>query len=93
MANDIIASADFRLIGTGWRNEPINETVHAELGKGGGFQYGNGTYTAFTFQNGNTKVYDTRYDKVTAKTFVEFARQLLENSTVDTVNVELIKED
>lgn len=93
MANDIIATADFRLTGKGYRGEPINETVHAELGKSEAFQYGNGTYTALMWKNGNTDVYDTRYEEVSAKTFKEFAKQLLDNNTMDTVKVELIEED
>lgn len=87
---DVLATADFHLTGTGYKGVPIDEKVHAELSVSGAFEYGNRTCMSFEWENGNVDGYDTRYNKVSPKTFKEFAREVLDNRTMDTVKVEII---
>lgn len=91
---EALATADYRLTGTGWNETPIDETVHAELHKSGAFQYGNQTCMVLTWNArkgmNRTEVYDTRYERVTSRTFKQYALKALQNMVMDTVKVEVI---
>lgn len=91
---EALAIADYRLTGTGWNGTPVNETVHAELQKSGAFQYGNQTYMVLTWNArkgmNRTEVYDTRYERVTSRTFKQFALKVLQGMVMDTIKVEVI---
>ena len=88
-AGDVLATADFRLTGTGYGGRKVNNTIHAALQVSGAYQYGNQTCMTFEWDNGYVESFDTRYEKVTPKTFKEFAKSVIENQVVDTVQVEL----
>lgn len=86
-----IAVADFRIHGTGWDGKSYDSKVHAELHKSPAFDYGNGTCMVFWWNdNPMPQSYDTRYCKVSAKTFTEFAKAELEAQTLDTITVDVI---
>lgn len=87
---DILATADFHLTGKGWEDRSVDEKVHAELYFSGAFQYGNQTGMMLQWGNGNKEFYDTRYEKVSPKTFKEYAKSVLEGMVMKTVKVELI---
>lgn len=85
------ATADFRVHGTGWNGEPYEATVHAELRESAAFQYGNQTCMSLKWSDRpRADVYDTRYSKVSAKNFTEFAKAELDAQTLDTITVEVI---
>ena len=86
-----LATAEFRIHGTGWSGEQIESTVHAGLYKSGSFDYGNGTCMVFEWDNGNDEVFDTRYDRVTPDTFTEFAMSVLRGKLIKTVDVDVVK--
>lgn len=89
-----LAIADYRLTGTGWNGTHVDETVHAELHKSGAFQYGNQTCMVLTWNArkgmGRTEVYDTRYERVTPRTFKQYALKALQGMVMDTVKVEVV---
>lgn len=87
---DVIASASFRLTGTGWNGKVVDEKVYAELYVSGAFQYGNQTGMSLEWSNGNIETYDTRYEDVSADNFKQFAQEVLENRVMDTIKVQLI---
>ena len=89
-AGDVLATADFHLTGKGYHGHPVDETVHAELYVSGAFQYGNQTGMSFDWDNGNVESFDTRYSRVSAKNFKEFARETLEGMVADTIHIEEI---
>ena len=86
-----LATADFRIHGTGWNGEPIEIKVHAGLYKSGSFDYGNGTCMEFEWSNGHNEVFDTRYERVTPGTFAEFAKRVLRGKLIETVDVDELK--
>lgn len=86
-AGDILAKADFRLLGTGWDGRLVDEIVHAELAVSGASPYGNQTCMAIMWKNDQIESFDTRYEKVTPETFTEFARSVLDARTLKTINV------
>jgi len=89
---DVLATADFRITGTGHMGENVDETVHAELYVSGAFQYGNQTAMSFEWsaRKGRDRIetFDTRYENVWEGNFAEFAQQVLEDRLIDTVKVE-----
>jgi len=91
----VLAKADFRLTGTGWNDHPIDEIVHATLCVSGAFQYGNQTSMTLEWEarKGWNRVesYDTRYSNVSAKTFTEFAKKVIEDQVMDSIKVEEVK--
>ena len=91
---EALATADFRLTGTGWNDAPVDETVHAELHASGAFQYGNQTCMILTWNArkgwNRTEMYDARYEKVSPQTFKEFAREALQNMVMKTITVSAI---
>lgn len=89
-AGDVLAKADFRLVGTGWSGEPVDTTVHAELLVSGAFKYGNGTCMTLQYGRDNDEVFDTRYEDVSAETFADFAYNVLRDKTLETIDVEVI---
>lgn len=91
MSTEIIATADFKLSGAGWDGLPVNYEVHASLFKSGAFEYGNGTGMAFEWNNGNRETFDTRYNRVNAENFTQFAYEVLRSRTMETINVEVVK--
>lgn len=90
----VLAKADFRLTGKGWDDHPIDEIVHATLCVSGAFQYGNQTSMTLEWEarKGWNRVesYDTRYEKVSAKTFASFAQKVIEGQVMDTITVKAI---
>ena len=87
----IYATADFRVHGLGFNKKPFDATVHATLEKSGAFDYGNGTCMVFQWSNSPiSDCYDTRYCKVTAENFTEFAKEELEAQTLDTIMVDVL---
>ena len=88
-AGDVLATAKLHLTGTGWDDQKIDEYVNATLEVSGAFQYGNQTCMAFEWENGNVESFDTRYEHVTPDTFAEFARRVLDDRTMKTVQVEI----
>lgn len=86
-----LAVADFRVYGKGHDGDNVEALVHAVLSKSGCFAYGNQTCMGLYWNNGNFESYDTRYDKVTPENFPEFAGRVINNNTLDTINVELIQ--
>ena len=89
-AGKVLAEANFRIHGKGWNDRPVDEVVHAVLTVSGAFQYGNQTCMAFEWENGQVWSFDTRYEHVTVETFVEFAKEVLNNRTIETIAVEVI---
>ena len=85
-----MATADFRLTGTGWNGKPVDDKIHAVLEVSGASAYGNRTCMAFEWENGHEDVFDTRYDPVTPENFTEFAKKVLEDRVVKTVTVETV---
>jgi len=90
-AGDVLASANFRVFGTGHGGANVDLSVHAELYVSGAFQYGNQTGMSFEWSNGNVDTYDTRYEKVSAKNFTEYAKSVLEGRVMDTIKVEVME--
>lgn len=90
-AGDVLATADFHLTGKGWEDAPVDETIHAELYVSGAFQYGNQTGVSLEWANGTVDTYDTRYSNVTPENFREFAKALLENRVMSSIDVEAIE--
>lgn len=89
----IYATADYRLSGTGYDDQPYETTVHATLEKSGAFDYGNGTCMSLKWADEpRAHWFDTRYCKVSAKNFTEFAKEEIEARVLDTITVEVIKE-
>ena len=90
---DILATAKFRLYGTGHSGNPVDEIVRAELCVSGASQYGNQTCTSIIWEDGYEDSYDTRYDNVSPDTFTEFASRLINHGTLVTIKVEAIDDD
>ena len=89
--NEIYATANFRLNGTDYDGKPYEATVEATLEKSGAFDYGNGTCMILKWSTRERpELFDTRYAKVSARNFSEFAREQLEAMTIDTIKVEEI---
>lgn len=89
--SEIYATANFRLSGEGNDGEPYEATVEATLEKSGAFDYGNGTCMILKWSTRNRPEYfDTRYSKVSAKNFTEFAKEQIEAMVLDTIKVETI---
>lgn len=87
--SEILASANYRLKGTGHNGGLVDETVKATLQKSGAFDYGNGTCMILEWSDRKSKdLYDTRYSKVTPKNFSEFAKKQIEMMVLDTITVE-----
>ena len=88
---DTLATADFRVHGTGWDDSPVDVTVHAELYVSGAFQYGNQTGMSFEWSNNPMpETFDTRYENVSPENFKEFAKEVLKNRIMKTLTVEEI---
>ena len=86
---DILATADFRLFGTGWSGKPYEGKVHAELAVSGAFQYGNKTVMSFEYSDERPDdIFDTRYERVTPETFKEFAQKVLRRQVIDSIAIE-----
>jgi len=86
----VLATADFKLGGTGYNGREIDDEVHAELLVSGAFDYGNCTCMSFTWRNSKQEEgFDTRYSKVSPDTFTEFALEVLKNHVMETVTVEI----
>ena len=86
----VLATADYRISGTGYDGKPLDETVHAELRESGAFQYGNGTCMVLEWSYGHRESFDTRYEKVNVWNFKEFAKKVIEDRVLDTIKVEVI---
>lgn len=75
---EIFATADFKVTGTSEvTKEEIDTTVHFELYKSGAFDYGNGTGMSMQFKGSMEQCYDTRYERVSADNFKEYAFNFL----------------
>ena len=91
MATNSIATANFRIHGTGWNGKKVDITVHASLEKSGAFQYGNGTCMVFQYEGRpDPDVYDTRYENVSPANFTEFALAELRARTMESLTVEVV---
>ena len=93
-AGDVLATADFRLVGKGWEDQPVDEKVHAELSVSGAFQYGNQTAMSFEWEArkdcGRWEHFDTRYENVSPENFKEFAYRVLRDRTMKSVAIEVL---
>ena len=75
-----LASARFKVTGKReFDGEEINTTAELELHESGAFDYGNGTCLLMKFEGGDVQLYDTRYEKVSAETFKEYAQEFINN--------------
>lgn len=77
-----LATADFRVYGIRQdfgNGEEIDTTVHLELHPSGAFDYGNKTCMIVKWRDSIEQLYDTRYEKVSAKTFKQYALKFVEN--------------
>lgn len=77
-----LATADFRVYGTRQdflKGEEVDTTVHFELHPSGAFDYGNKTCMIMKWKGCSEQLYDTRYEKVSVKTFKQYALKFLQN--------------
>ena len=88
---EIYAEANFKVSGMVNNGKPYEATVKATLEKSGAFEYGNGTCMVLEWSDRKTpNLYDTRYCKVSAENFTQFAKEELEAQVIDTFKVEVI---
>lgn len=89
---EIFATADFKVTGTRKDDgRTIDTTVHFELYKSGATDYGNGTGMSMQFKGSMEECYDTRYEKVSADNFKEYAEEFLKNYLADGLKAEPIE--
>ncbi len=93
----IIAVEKFHVFGTWSDGNPkhdyaVDTIVTLECRKSGAFQYGNGTCVGWT-ENGNTTVYDTRYEKFSAnaKSFRQWAPAFVRSQVCKSLQVERLR--
>ena len=72
-----LAKVKFKVAGTRDDGEEINTTAELELHESGAFDYGNGTCMLMKFEGGDVHMYDTRYEKVSAENFTEYAQNFI----------------
>ena len=89
--NKALATANFRVSGTGNNGKPYSATITATLEKSGAFAYGNGTCMILRWSDRRmSDLYDTRYSAVSPKNFTKFAKEQIESMVLDTITVEVI---
>lgn len=93
MANEILAKEVFRTYGKTVDGRDYDGTVITTLRVSGAFQYGNQTCMVWEWSDGNNMSFDTRYEKVSAKTFKAFAEKALRNYCAPSIAIECITEE
>ena len=91
MIEKALAQAHFKVYGEGW-DGPVDTECHLYLLESGAFAYGNQTCMVMQWdvKEWQDQTFDTRYEKVSVKTFKEYAYKFLSDYVKDTLTVEAI---
>ena len=86
-----LAEARFKVSGNRkFDGERIETEVYLGLFKSGAFDYGNRTCMIMKFRDSAEQLFDTRYEKVSVKTFKKYAKEFLKNYVAEGLEIEPI---
>ena len=90
-----LATADYRVHGTitegFFKGKEFDKKVHFELHKSGAFEYGNQTCMIMQFEGSEPQMFDTRYEKVSAKSFGEYTQEFIYTQIAEGLKAEPIE--